>query len=139
MYLRSTEYKFKHIYNITTLKNYCDYAECDIKQAERVIQQIRKYQQDLFDHVQNVLNTEMKPVVYLHRSINYSTKKKEYRIFVEIRPQVEKEQIDGHRVNGEYKEQKNFTGTERNSAFKYAEELAKKYRCPIEKTGYWRM
>lgn len=137
-YIHSTEYEFKHIYNINTLKNYCEYAERDIKRAEEIIRQIRKYQLELYNHVQDVLNTSTKYVVILNRSVNYSTNKKEYRVKVEVRPIVENYFINGNTIYGEYKEEELFQGLERHKAIRFAEEMAKKYRCEIEKTGNWR-
>lgn len=138
MHLHATDYKFKHIYNMKTLKDYCDYAENDIKRAEEHIRKIREYQRALYEHVQEVVNTEVKPVVRMHRSEDYNTKKKQYSVCIEMVPQVEKEYINGDRVYAEYKEQKNFIGTERREAIKYAEELSKQYRCEIQKVGNWR-
>lgn len=133
-----TDYAFKHVYNINTLKEYCSYAERDIKRAEEVIQKIREYQVKLYEHVQIVLNTEHKKYVVINRREDYSTKKKYYNVYLDTRPITEKDQADGKWIQGVYTEEKKFTGTERGQAIRYAEQLAKTHRCELEKTGRWK-
>lgn len=137
MYLHSTEYKFRHIYDVKTLKGYCDYAERDIKAAEKAIQKIREYQQQLFAHVQTVIETPTKHVVKLGRRENYLTKKIEYFVSVEERPIVDEKHVDGHQVYGIYKDSEKFSGTQRHEAIRYADKLAKQYRATIEREGRW--
>jgi hypothetical protein len=137
MNLYTTDYKFKHVYNINTLKDYCGYAERDIKRAEEVIQKIREYQRELFDHVQIVLQTDIKKVVVLNRSEDYSSKKKFYHVYLDHRPVTEQKQANGNWITGDHTDFQKFTGTERNQAISYAEQLAKSNRCEIEKTGRW--
>jgi len=136
MYVHTTDYKFKHIYNIDTLKNYCEYAEKDIKNCEEIISRIRKYQMDLYDHVQEVLNTSYKKVVVLQRSTDYGTNRKYFNVCLDIRPQVEKDHVDGDRITGKHEHSKKFQGRERHLAIRYAEELAKQHNCEIERKGF---
>jgi hypothetical protein len=136
MYLHQTDYKFKHVYDIKTLKDYCDYAARDIKRCEEVIKNIQAYQMALYEHVQEVINTPTKNIVALHRSTNYSTNKKHYNVQLEVRPQVEKNVIEGSRITAQYKDHKHFEGKDRHLAFKYADELSKKYNCTIERKGF---
>jgi hypothetical protein len=90
----------------------------------------------LFEHVQTVINTPTKNIVTLTRSTNYSTNKKRYDVQLTIRPQVEKEVVDGSRVYGQHMDHKYFEGKDRHLALKYADELSKKYNCPIERKGF---
>lgn len=136
MYLHKPDYKFKHVYDMKTLKNYCDYAASDIKRCEELIGEIRKYQMELYEHVQEVINTPTKNIIILSRSTNYSTNKKRYDVWLDIRPQVKKDVIDGSKVYGKHEELKYFEGKDRHTAIKYADELAKKYNCPIERKGF---
>jgi hypothetical protein len=136
MYIHQTDYQFKHIYDIKTLKDYCDFAARDIQRCEEVINNIKKYQMALYEHVQTVINTPTKNVITLTRSTNYSTNKKRYDVQLTIRPQVEKEVVDGSRVYGQHKDHKHFEGKDRHLAIKYADELSKKYNCSIERKGF---
>lgn len=136
MYIHQTDYKFKHIYDIKTLKDYCDYATRDIQRCEEVIKNIQKYQMALYEHVQTVINTPTKNIITLHRSTNYNTNKKRYDVQLTIRPQVEKDVVEGSKVYGQHKDHKYFEGKDRHLAIRYAEELSKKYNCPIERKGF---
>lgn len=136
MYIHTTDYKFKHIYNMDTLKDYNDYCERDIKRLKGFIDEVRAYQMELYNHVQHVLQTPIKHVVRLQRSREYSTNKVHFYVVVEERPQIAHENVEGNHVYGKYKDDKNFKGTERHLAIKYAEELAKKYHCEIERRGF---
>lgn len=134
MYLHATEYKFKHIYDIKTLKNYCDYAAHDIQRAEEVIKQIKEYQMNLYKHVQEVLNTPTENIVVLQRST--STGHVTFHSYLDIRPIVETDYKDGYLIRGKKAHEKNFNGRERHHAIKYAENLAKQYNCSIERKGF---
>lgn len=127
MYIHTTDYKFKHIYNIETLKGYSDYCERDIKRLEELIVKVREYQMDLYTHVQDVLNTPFKNIVKLQRRIEYSSNKVKFFVSVEERPLTDKKQIDGNHIYGKFKHEKCFEGKERNKAIQYADELASKY------------
>lgn len=119
-----------------TLKDYNSYCERDIQRLNELIEKVRKYQKELFDHVQEVVQTNFKHVVKLERRTNWSTKKVEYYLSVEERPVLEKKQINGQWVYGTYKENHHFKGTERHIALKKAGELAEKYHCSIERKGF---
>jgi len=134
MYLHATEYKFKHIYDVKELKGYCDHAARDIQRAEQVIEQIKKYQMELYEHVQTVINTPVKKYVILQRST--STGHVTFYVCLDNRPVTDKDHVDGHWVKGIKEHEKRFTGKERHLAIKYAEQLAKQYNCKIERNGF---
>lgn len=136
MYLHATEYKFKHIYDISELKSYCDHATRDIQRAEQVIEQIRKYQMELYEHVQNVINTPIQKYVILQRSKDYSSGHVSFYVCLDHRPVTKEKQINGHWVKGVKEHEKSFVGKERHLAIKYAEQLAKQYNCKIERKGF---
>lgn len=136
MYLHTTDYKFKHIYDINELKNYSEMAARDIQRCEEVINNIKKYQMAIFEHVQEVINTEIKNIVVLHRSTDYSTNKKRFDVYLDARPVVEKQHIEGSAPKGRHSFDKHFEGRERHLALKYADDLAKQYNCEIEKKGF---
>lgn len=136
MYIHVTDYKFKHIYRMDTLKDYSDYCERDIKRLNELIEKVRAYQMELHAHAQEVINTPMKKVVKLQRSKNYGTNKIQYYVSLEYIPQVEKNIVDGNFIYGDSKHQKTFEGKERHLAIKYAQELSKQYHCEIERKGF---
>ncbi|PEK34079.1 hypothetical protein [Bacillus pseudomycoides] len=134
MYISSHLDKFKHIYDIERLKDYNNWCERDIKRLEELIEKIRKYQLELYEHAQHVLNTEMINVVTLVRRRQYDTNRVQYNVQLEIRPPIK--QVENERAYGLRKHEKMFTGRERSFALKYAKELAIKYNCEIEKKGF---
>lgn len=67
---------------------------------------VRQYQTDLYNHVQNVLQTPFKHIVKLERRVNYSSNKVQFFVSVEERPQINKKQSDGNFIYGKFKEQK---------------------------------
>ena len=135
-HINENEQQFKHIFDIDYLKDLDRYCRRDIERLEEAIQQVKKYQMELFNHVQEVLQTDIKKFVNLVRRENWSTKRVEYYVSLEHRPQVDKDFINGRKPYCKYTEQKNYKGTERHIAIKYADELAKKYNCPIERKGF---
>lgn len=138
MYIHFTnknDNKFKHIYSMDRLQDLDRWCRRDIERLEEAIQTIKEYQMELFNHVQEVIQTNFKNVVVLTRRENWTTKRVEFYVHTEERPQIDKKHIDGQTIYGVYKDQKNFTGKERHTAIKYAEELSKKYNCPVERKG----
>ncbi|EOQ01553.1 hypothetical protein KOY_05286 [Bacillus cereus VDM021] len=136
MYINSYLYKFKHRYDIDYLVDHNSWCERDIKRLEELIKDIRKHQQEVYEHAQQVLNTEMKNIVTITRMKNYSAKRVEYYVRLEIRPLVPFKYVENEKVYGTYKENKMFAGKERHLAFKYAKELCNKYNCEIERKGF---
>ncbi len=135
-HIRESENKFRHIYDIVRLLDIDNWCKRDIKRLEEAIEQVKVYQMELYNHVQEVLQTDVKKVVVLHRRENWSTKRVEYYVTLEHRPQVDKEFIGNNKVYGKFTDQKNFKGTERHLAIKYAERLSKDNFCPIERKGF---
>jgi hypothetical protein len=136
MYLYATDYKYRHIYDLDKLNDYSDYADRDIQRCYEMVEIIKKYQLGIHEHFQDVLQTDFKKYVVLHRRENYGTKRIEYFVRLEHRPQVEKDCVDGSFVYGTQEGEKQFKGTERHLAFSYAEELSKAHNAPIERKGF---
>lgn len=135
-HIRESETSFRHIYNLERLTDIDKWCRRDIERLEEAIQQIKNYQMELYNHVQEVLQTDIKKIVTLVRRENWSTKRVEFYVTLEHRPQVDKTHVNGEKIYGNYTDQKNFKGTERHSAIKYANDLSKKYHCSIERTGF---
>ena len=135
MNLYSTTYQFKHIYDLDRLKEYSRYAQNDIQRALDYIEKVKQYQREIYEHAQIVASSTFEHVVMLERSTDYSTNKKHYNVTLHNRPKGINE-VDHHKVYGTYSEHKHFEGKERHSALKYAEELATRYNCTIEKKGF---
>ena len=135
MNLYSTTYDFKHIYDLDKLKQYDEYAQNDIKRALEYIEKVKAYQQTIYEHARQVALTEFEYVVILERSTDYRSNLKYYHVTLHHRPKgITK--VDYNHVYGKRSEQKQFKGTERHQAFKYANELATNYHCSIEKKGF---
>lgn len=132
MYIYSTDYEFKHIYDLKRLKEYSDYAARDIERIKEVIQELRDYQMEIYKHVQEVLNTQFSRFVVIERSQNYTSKKITYSVYLDNRPMIEERQKGGNSVRGTHSEHKNFGGIERHLAKEYALTLAKKHNATIE-------
>lgn len=129
-------FDFKHVYDMKQLKDFNSYAEKYIERMQTAIEDIRKYQLELFDHVQVVLNTEYEKVVTIARRNKYITSSKTkvfYYVRLEHRPKVD----DLTHINFKYELDKEFAGTDRHTAFKYAKELSTSHYCQIEKIGRW--
>lgn len=130
-------FDFKHIYDMKALKDYNRYAEQYVERMQKAIEGIRKYQLELFDHVQTVLNTDFEKVVTLRRGNEYVTSSKTkvfYYVRLEHRPLVAEQ---NKQVTHPYEQDKKFSGQERNLALSYAKELSTANRCRIEKVGSW--
>lgn len=130
-------FEFKHIYDIDQLKQYNGYAVSYIKRMNEAIEGIRKYQMELFNHVQTVLQTDFEKVVTICRRNEYVNSNKTkifYYVRLEHRPMVEP---TTERLTFKYELDKKFSGTERNLALKYAKELSTANYCRIEKIGRW--
>lgn len=135
MYIHATDYKFKHIYSLDTLKSYHEYAERDIERCLENIERIKAYQASIQDHVQVVLNTDFEKVVLLTRHENYSTHKIEFFVALDHRPKVEIKHISGHLIHGKTEASEKFSGRERSQAIKYAADLAIEHHCKVEVKG----
>lgn len=133
IHLYTTDYQFNNIYDVDELKRYYDYAARDIERAEEAIAKLKAYQMELHKHVQEVVQTHMKKVVVLRRSSSGNDGKVDFNVYVDMRPQLEKE---NRHVRTKQIHDKRFTGRERHLAIKYAEDLAKQYNCPIERLGF---
>ncbi|MBC6975100.1 MULTISPECIES: hypothetical protein [Bacillus] len=136
MYINANFDKFKHIYDIEKLKQYSNWCDRDIKGLEEVIEKLKQYQMEIYEHAQTVVNTEFQNVVTLVRRRDYYTNRVKYHVQLAMRPIVAREWIENEKVYGPYKHEKMFTGKERHLALKYAKDLAKQYNCEIERKGF---
>ena len=91
---------------------------------------------ELYEHVQNVINTPVKKYVILQRSKDYSSGHVSFYVCLDHRPVTKEKQINGHWVKGVKEREKCFVSKERYIAIKYAEQLAKQYNCKIERKGF---
>lgn len=130
--------EYKNVYDVERLKEYNRYAERDIVRLQEAIEKVRKYQLELFDHVQKVLQTDIIKVVTLTRRTEcYSGNKTKivYHVQLEYRPKLES--FDSYRTIIKTEHNKKFAGVERHESIRYAEQLAKSNYCTIEKCGRW--
>ncbi|KRE33281.1 hypothetical protein [Paenibacillus sp. Soil724D2] len=139
--MRNTVYvdqlEYKNVYDIDRLKEYNQYAERDIVKLQEAIEKVRKYQLELYEHVQIVLQTDIIKVVTLaRRTEGYGNKTKIiYYVQLEYRPALKS--FDSYRTIIKTEHGKKFAGVERHDAIRYAEQLAKPNRCKVEKIGRW--
>ncbi|OUB81195.1 hypothetical protein [Bacillus wiedmannii] len=135
MYINANCDKFKHIYDMDRLKGYSDRAERDINRLEEIIDKLKKYQMEIYEHAQAVANAEFQSVVTLVRN-RYDKNLVKFYVQLERRPIVDKNYIEDERVYGFCEHQKMFVGKERHQALKYADSLAQQYHCEIERKGF---
>lgn len=130
--------EFQNVYDLERLKDYNAWAERNIQRLQEAIESVRKYQLELFEHVQEVLKTDFEKVVTIARRTEYVSSSKTkifYYVRLEQRPMVES--FQEWRTVYKCEHDKKFNGTERHTAIRYADELAKAHRCRLEKMGRW--
>ncbi|MGG1571630.1 hypothetical protein [Fictibacillus sp. NRS-1165] len=136
MYINSTDYDFKHIYDLNTLKNYAEYAERDIERCLEAIKKCREYQLGIHEHVQNVIQTSFKKYAVIQRRENWSSKRVEYYVHLDDRPVLDTDRVGGKWIIGVGSHHKMFPGKERSAAILYVKQLARDHQAEIEAKGF---
>ena len=114
-------YTFKDSYNLKELESDSKYALNAIKEAEKLISNIREYLNDLMDHANQVLTAEYIKVISIQREHRYYENKYYYYVTIYNEP------VDHPEAKKQELERHVYTGKERHKAIKHYNELCKLY------------